>query len=319
MVLNLLVLLIGLLILTISADMLIEASVRIASKLKISKLVVSLTIVALGTSIPETVVSIMSAIRGSSIAFANVVGSNIANIALILGISLLMDKIVISKEMKKEIVKMLIIKGIFIILVFIGYTLNYVDGIALLLLLIYYVYDLYKLSKSDKELEDSDEAEEWIYKLGMKIFKKEGLFIFSFMILGILGLIYGGNLVVNSAINIAKSLNINEGIIGATIVAVGTSLPELMTSIIAMKKKHHDIVIGNIVGSNVINILLILGISSIIQTIVITKFEILQIILMSITALVFSLFAIFKVKLNRLVGFILLLLFVISCLAIYYI
>ena len=316
MILNLVILIIGLGILTISADMLIESSVKIAKKLKISKLVVSLTIVALGTSIPECVVSIMSAIKGSPIAFANVVGSNIANIALIIGVSLLIGGIVISKEMKKEIVKMLILKFIFLILVFVGYTLSYIDGIIFLLLLLYYVYDLYKLSRNDKELEESDEAEEWIYKLGIKIFKKEGLLIFSFMFAGILGLIYGGQLVVNSAINIAKVLNINEGIIGATIVAVGTSLPELMTCIVAMKKKHYEIVIGNIVGSNVINILLILGISSILTPIAITSFEILQVVLMTIVTLVFSLFALLKGKLNKLEGIILLALFILSCLAI---
>lgn len=312
MILSCLFLVIGLGVLVICADMLIEASVRLASKLNISKLAISLTVVALGTSVPETVVSVLSALKGSSIAFSNVLGSNIANTALIMGVALLIGNIKITKNMKNESTKLTLVTGIFILLYIISRGINKVSGIIMLIILALYIFSLYKISKQDKELEESDEAEEWIYKLGKKILKNEWVIIGVYIILGIIGLIFGGNVVVDSAINIASALNINEGIIGASIIAIGTSLPELVTSIVAMKKKQNDIIIGNVIGSNIINILLILGISSIITPIVATKFEFIQLALLSIITLVFLIFSKTKKSFDRKEGMILLSLYVAS-------
>lgn len=318
MILEIFLLAIGLVILSICADMLIIAAVKLADKLKISKLVISLTVVALGTSIPETIVSTLSALKGSSIAFSNVVGSNICNIALILGVSLFIDKIVINKKMEKEITKMMIIKTIFVILCVISFVLTKVSGIIMLLCLLLYVLNLAKVSKNDEEFEDADDEEEWIYNVATKIFKNETVIIIVFLALGIFGLYEGGNLVVDSAIEIATRIGINEGIIGASLVAIGTSLPELITAISAMKKKEYEIVIGNIVGSNIINILLILGISSILTNIPIGNFEIIQLACLIFTSLLFFLFVKKDKTLTKFHGICLLATYALSMIVIYF-
>lgn len=318
MILEIVLLAIGLVILSICADMLIIAAVKLADKLKISKLVISLTVVALGTSIPETIVSTLSALKGSSIAFSNVVGSNICNIALILGVSLFIDKIVINKKMEKEITKMMIIKTIFVILCVISFVLTKVSGIIMLLCLLLYILNLAKVSKNDEEFEDADDEEEWIYNVATKIFKNETVIIIVFLALGIFGLYEGGNLVVDSAIEIATRIGINEGIIGASLVAIGTSLPELITAISAMKKKEYEIVIGNIVGSNIINILLILGISSIITNIPIGNFEIIQLACLIFTSFLFFLFVKKDKTLTKFHGICLLATYALSMIVIYF-
>lgn len=318
MILEIFLLAIGLVILSICADMLIIAAVKLADKLKISKLVISLTVVALGTSIPETIVSTLSALKGSSIAFSNVVGSNICNIALILGVSLFIDKIVINKKMEKEITKMMIIKTIFVILCVISFVLTKVSGIIMLLCLLLYILNLAKVSKNDEEFEDADDEEEWIYNVATKIFKNETVIIIVFLALGIFGLYEGGNLVVDSAIEIATRIGINEGIIGASLVAIGTSLPELITAISAMKKKEYEIVIGNIVGSNIINILLILGISSIITNIPIGNFEIIQLACLIFTSFLFFLFVKKDKTLTKFHGICLLATYALSMIVIYF-
>ncbi len=318
MILEIFLLAIGLVILSICADMLIIAAVKLADKLKISKLVISLTVVALGTSIPETIVSTLSALKGSSIAFSNVVGSNICNIALILGVSLFIDKIVINKKMEKEITKMMIIKTIFVILCVISFVLTKVSGIIMLLCLLLYVLNLAKVSKNDEEFEDADDEEEWIYTVATKIFKNETVIIIVFLALGIFGLYEGGNLVVDSAIEISTRIGINEGIIGASLVAIGTSLPELITAISAMKKKEYEIVIGNIVGSNIINILLILGLSSILTNIPIGNFEIIQLACLIFTSLLFFLFVKKDKTLTKFHGICLLATYALSMIVIYF-
>lgn len=313
LIIKCILLLFGLFVLSVAADMLIEAVIRLAKKLNISKLIISLTLVALGTSIPETVVSILSALKGSSIAFSNVVGSNIANVALILGVSLLVGNIKLNKSMKLEVSKMILIKGLFIVLCIAGFVLNKISGIIMIFCLGIYVFSLYKASKDNDVIEeDVEESEELISKIGMLIFKKEWFMIIAYIIGGIVGLMAGGELVVNNAIDIAKILNINEGIIGATIVALGTSLPELMTSIVAIKKKHYDIIIGNVVGSNIINILLILGVSSVLVNIKIGMFELVSLAIMSIISILFYIFTRKQEKLTRLNGIIFLILYVAS-------
>ena len=313
MIVNIIWMIVGLAMLSLAANMLIEAVVKLAEKLKVSKLIVSLTIVALGTSIPETVVSVMSVIEGSSIAFSNITGGNIANVCLIFAGALLGGSITIHKKMKMEIEKMTVVTGIFMILSLIGMALTKLDGIIFLLMLSIYITSLCILSSKDKEFEESDEGEEWIYNLGIKILKKEWIVIISFIILGCLGLMLGGNLVVDSAVIIAQTLNINEGIIGATVVAIGTALPELITTITAMKKKHYDIVLGNIVGSNIINILLILGICGIVGNIKITAFEIEQIVLLFFTTALFYYFTIHRTKIERKEGILFLIVYIATC------
>ena len=299
MILDIILIIIGLAILVLSSNMLIEAVVKLAEKLHISKLIVSLTIVALGTSVPETVVSIMASLTGSSIAFSNIAGSNIINVCLVFGIALVAGNVVIHKNMKMEIEKMTAVTGLFIILSLIGMGIGKIDGIIMLLLLTVYILSLFIMSKKDKELEDSDEAEEWIYNLGLKIMKKDWIVITVFITIGCLGLFLGGDLVVDMATSIAIKLNVNEGIIGATIVAIGTALPELVTTIAAIRKKQFDIIIGNVVGSNIINILLVLGISGIVGKVTIGGFEIEQLVLLGLSTALMYYVTIHKKKIGR--------------------
>ena len=299
MFIDIILIIIGLAVLVIASNMLIEAVVKLAEKMHISKLIVSLTIVALGTSVPETVVSVMASINGSSIAFSNIAGSNIINICLVFGIALLAGTVIIHKNMKLEIEKMTAVTGIFIILSILGMGIGKVDGVIMLLMLMIYILSLFFMSKKDKELENSDEAEQWVYELGLKLMKKDWIVILVFIIAGCLGLFLGGNLVVEMATNIAVKLNVNEGIIGATIVAIGTALPELTTTIAAIRKKQFDIIIGNVVGSNIINILLILGISGIVGKVPIGSFEIEQLVLLGLATALMYYVTIHKKKIGR--------------------
>ena len=188
----------------------------------------------------------------------------------------------------------------------------------MLLCLLLYVLNLAKVSKNDEEFEDADDEEEWIYNVATKIFKNETVIIIVFLALGIFGLYEGGNLVVDSAIEIATRIGINEGIIGASLVAIGTSLPELITAISAMKKKEYEIVIGNIVGSNIINILLILGLSSILTNIPIGNFEIIQLACLIFTSLLFFLFVKKDKTLTKFHGICLLATYALSMIVIYF-
>ncbi len=311
---HIMLMILGLAMLGIASNMLIEAVVRLADKLKISKLIVSLTVVALGTSIPETIVCIMSSMDGNSIAFSTITGSNIVNVCLIFGVALMCGNVIIHKSMKTEIEKMAVVTGIFIILSVIGMALTKLDGVIFLLLLSIYICSLYIVSKKNKEFEQSDEGEEWVYRIGIKILKNEWNVIIVFMVLGCIGLFIGGDLVVDAAIDIATLLNINEGIIAATIVAIGTALPELITTITAMKKNHYDIIIGNVVGSNMINILLILGISSVVGVIKVSAFEIEQMIMLAIATGIFYFITIHRKKIGKKEGIILLITYIASCL-----
>lgn len=249
----------GLVLLFIGAEGLIRGSSNLAIKIGITPLVVGLTVVAFGTSAPELVVSLKSALIGnSSIALGNVIGSNIANIALILGVAALIRPIdVHSNVIMRDIPIMIGISMLLIIFLLDG-ELGLIDGIIFVTGIV--VYTIVNIILGHKEKNPEVDAE---FKEGLK--SKVGVPISIVLVVVGLGmLILGANLFVQSAIAIAKLFHLSDAIIGLTIVAVGTSLPELITSIVASYKKEADIVIGNVVGSNIFNILSILGIASII-------------------------------------------------------
>ena len=254
----------GILFLIKGADYLVEGASSLAKKLGMPTLVIGLTIVAFGTSMPELVVNIVSALRGANnVAFGNIIGSNIANIFLILGITAIIRPIKVQHStVWKEIPFSLL--AVFVLLVFsnIFYTdaiqintLLRSEGIILLLFFVifgYYVYGLVKQNASN--LEDD--------KTKVVVYKKSTT---TFMILGgLVGLYFGGEWTVNGAVAIAKLFNLSEFFISATIIAVGTSLPELVTSVIAARKGDSDLAVGNVVGSNIFNIFWILGVTAII-------------------------------------------------------
>lgn len=252
---------IGFFLLIKGADILVDGSASIAKKLKISNIVIGLTIVAFGTSAPEFIVNIFASVQGNTeIAIGNILGSNIANILLILGISAIIYPISAKKNtVVKEIPFSLlatVVLGIMANDVIINGAdfsdITRIDGLILLSFFIIFLYYTFGITKPD-----DDEKKE------IKMFSNFKSLIF--IILGLVGLVIGGKWIINGAVQIAEFYNISQSLIGLTIVAVGTSLPELATSAIAAYKKQSDIAIGNIVGSNIFNIFWILGASAIIR------------------------------------------------------
>ncbi len=225
--------------------------------MRVSQLVIGLTIVAFGTSAPELTVNVSAALNGNSeVMLGNIIGSNILNIGLILGISAVIRPLLVKKmTIKKEVPIMV---GIFVVLIAMSIDgiLSFFDGIILVLGIIIFTLFAYKSSK--KEEGDIEEISSVLKLDKVKVFPKS-IFL---LVLGLSLLTVGAFLTLENSVVIAKSLDITERIIGLTLVAIGTSLPELTTSVIAAKKGHFDLSVGNIVGSNVFNILAILGISA---------------------------------------------------------
>ncbi len=262
--LNLFYLVAGFLLLIKGADWFVEGTSGIAGKLGIPQIVIGLTIVALGTSAPEAAVSITAALnQNAGITVGNVLGSNILNILLILGVTSLICPIPVKKNtVKYEIPFMIFVSILFPVLGFIGYSLGLIDGIILWIFTALFILYLIKISKQEakeNKLESNDETPKGPFGYKNKVW--------YMIIAGIVGLaiiILGSNLTVNGATHIAKVIGISDRIIGLTIVAFGTSLPELVTSVMAAKKGKNDIAIGNIVGSNIFNILFVAGTSALI-------------------------------------------------------
>lgn len=262
MVGQVLLILVGFVMLIKGADILVDGSSAIAKKLRISEIVIGLTIVSIGTSMPELFVSTTSAIQGSSdISIGNVIGSNICNLLFILGLSALIHPIKFQKQTKWiENPMSIILTLIFLAICNINQDVRRIEGIILIILFIaFLVYTIIIGKKSQDEV---------ILQLSLEEAKKISVVKnIGLILLGIVALKIGGDLVVENAKKIATALNISEKIIGLTIVAIGTSLPELVTSVTAALKGDSDIAIGNIIGSNIFNMLLIVGLSAIITPI----------------------------------------------------
>lgn len=259
MIVNILLILVGFVLLIKGADMLVDGSSSIAKKLRVSEIIIGLTIVSIGTSMPELFVSTSSALQGSSdISIGNVIGSNICNLLLILGLSSLIHPVKFHKETKMiENPMLIILTLIFLIMCNINQDISRIEGIILLIFFIAFLTYTVIMGKKSQ-----DEA---ILQISLEDTKKISVIKnVIFILLGIVGLKIGGDLVVENAKVIATALNISEKIIGLTIVAIGTSLPELVTSVTAAIKGDSDIAIGNIVGSNIFNLLFIIGLSAVI-------------------------------------------------------
>ncbi|MCE5249005.1 calcium/sodium antiporter [bacterium] len=240
----------GAVLLLKGADMLVDGGSGIALKAGISQLVVGLTIVSFGTSAPELATSLIAAVKGSGdICFGNVVGSNVINIALILGSSALLRPIPVNRLLiGRDIPFMIAITVVTFALGYFGFV-GRLAGIGFLVLFVIYLFLCFKTPPAEIEVEDTSRQ------------KRYGTLILL-IVLGIAALGAGASLFVDGARNIARSFGVSEAVIGLTIVGIGTSLPELVTSVIAAHKGKADISLGNIVGSNIFNILFVIGISS---------------------------------------------------------
>lgn len=256
---NIVFIAIGFFMLMLGAQWLVDGASTFARKYHIPEIIIGLTIVSIGTSMPELMVSLTSAIGGhADISIGNVIGSNLCNLMLILGLTSLIVPLVFSKTTKKYDIPIMIFSTVIVFLVAnIGETISRVDG--LLLSIVFIVFILYTIKLAQKSMSNNTSKSNVTKKdLGISILK---------VILGIILLKYGADISVDNAVSIAKVLGVSEKVIGVTIVAIGTSLPELITSVVAGIKGEIDIAIGNIVGSNIFNLLFILGVSSIITPI----------------------------------------------------
>ncbi|GIV45832.1 MAG: sodium:calcium antiporter [Ignavibacterium sp.] len=248
----------GLLGLFLGGEGLIRGSASLSIRIGISPLVVGLTVVAFGTSSPELLVSLKAAFMGNStITLGNVIGSNIANIALILGISSIIRPLQVHANVIRREIPIMIALTILLIIFSLDGNLGFGEGLVFLILLIFYTVTNIILSlKENKEIENEFEE-------GLKSKLNIPLSIL-FIVAGLVLLFVGADSFLKGAVALAKIFNVSDAVIGLTVVAVGTSLPELFTSIVATIKKESDIAVGNVVGSNIFNILSILGISALI-------------------------------------------------------
>lgn len=254
----------GFILLIKGADIFVEGASKLAAKLNIPPIVIGLTIIAFGTSAPEAAISITSAMSGNvDLAVGNVIGSNIMNVLLILGISGCIARLKVNNNTYRyEIPFVMAITLILLVLGKFGGSVDRLDGMILWALFLLFLFYLYRLVKKGEDV-PIDEVEE--------LDEKDTLFRLGLMIiLGIAAIVIGSNMTINSATYIAKEIGISQRLIGLTIIAFGTSLPELVTSMTAAWKGKSDLAIGNIIGSNIFNILFVLGTTALISPAAIT-------------------------------------------------
>ena len=249
----------GLIIMIWGAELLVRGASRLATAVGISPLVVGLTVVAFGTSSPELAVSVMSAFKGQAdLALGNVVGSNIFNVLLILGISALIVPLIVAQQLVRFDVPVMIAASIVILLMGMDGTIGRIDGVFLFAGVVAYTVFLIRQSRREESAEVKAEYEaEFGDKGTPSILKNVGL-----IVVGLAGLMLGSKWLVDSAVSIAEAFGVSELVIGLTIVAAGTSMPEVATSVMAAIKGERDIAVGNVVGPNIFNILCVLRLSS---------------------------------------------------------
>ncbi len=250
-ILQIILLCVGFVMLVKGADWFVDGASGIATKFKIPQIVIGLTIVAMGTSAPEAAVSITAALKGNAdITVGNIVGSNILNVLVILGLSAVITPLAVAKStIKVDIPFMIAISLLFLVMGYDG-TIALLEGIILLVVFVSYLTYLFVLAIKDKDNSEEDIKEMSVAKA------------LAWTVVGLALIVCGSDVTVDAATKIAKFLGLSERFIGLTIVALGTSLPELFTSVSAARKGNADIAIGNIVGSNIFNILFVVGLSA---------------------------------------------------------
>ncbi|MGL5351801.1 MAG: calcium/sodium antiporter [Clostridium sp.] len=289
--LSVFILFVGVAFLVFGANFLVDGASVIAKRFNIPNIVIGLTIVAFGTSAPELVVNVIAAMNGkSAITLGNVVGSNVINILLILGITAIIYPLTVARNTVKYEIPIALFAAVSTYVLSKNGVLNGFDGLILLgFFILFLLYNTY-LTVTNKE---ESELEVKNYTLPIAI---------GVTLLGFVLLVFGGRFIVDSAVELARNFGISERIISITVVSLGTSLPELATSIIAALKKNTDIAIGNVVGSNIFNTFLILGVSAVISPIEISSGAFIDLILNMVSALLLLLFVLRNYRLNRIHG-----------------
>lgn len=315
-----LILLLGLAILIIGGEFLVKGAVGFSNKLKISPLIIGMTVVAFGTSAPELIVSVESALNGNSgIAIGNVVGSNIVNLTLVLGITVLIFPLIADKQSKRVDFPMMLFASLLFYYFAIDGMISFSDGVILFsVLIIFLVYIITNIKRKKRKKEhhhnkhkhDDDDDDE-IKKIKLPLWKS-----FVFLTIGLTGLFYGAGWFVEGAVGIAEYFLSNNPdkdiIIGVTVVAFGTSAPELVASTVAAYRKQTDISLGNLIGSNIFNIFAVVGLAAIVKPIEVSKTAIdFDMVWMIIVAVLMAFILLVGKKIGRLKGAILVITYII--------
>ena len=311
MLLSVFLIVVGFVFLIKGADFLVEGSSNIAKKFHIPEIIIGLTIVSIGTSMPELFVSTTSSINGySDMSIGNIIGSNLCNLLLILGLSAMIRPIKFQRETRLiEMPMCLVITIIFMIFCNTSGTIQKSEAIILIILFIMFIIYTIIMGKKGEQF-DKDRA---IVEIQIENKPISMIKSIIFIILGIIGLKIGGDLTVENSLVIARQFNVSEKVIGLTILAIGTSLPELVTSVTAAIKGNSDIAIGNIIGSNIFNILFIIGVSALISPLAYNFTYNIQMAILIIAMLVLALFPVIppKNEMSRFNGVIYLMLYLI--------
>ena len=299
-IIQVVLLLVGFVFLIKGSDFFVDGASSIASLLKIPTIIVGLTIVAFGTSAPEAAVSITSSLTGSNaMAVSNVIGSNMFNLLTVIGICALLGDLLMEKStLNKDLPFLVGITLLVAAFTFVGWNITNIEGIILLIILIAYILYLIHIARKSDDANKVEKA-----KLSLP---KSMIYI----IVGLAGIVLGGDLVVNSASDIAIAIGMSETLVGLTIVAIGTSLPELVTSITALKKGENQLVIGNVIGSNIFNILFVLGASSAISSIPLSSSMLTDVVMMVVVTILCFIFGKTQDKFDKKEGAILVLCFI---------
>ena len=293
-------LILGFVLLIKGADLFVNGSSSVARIFKVPAVIIGLTIVAMGTSAPETAVSISAAVRGQNeIALSNVIGSNIFNLLVVVGICAAIKPVIPAKEIIRRDLPISLLCAVLLLVASLNLALGRIEGIVLLLGFVIYIgYLVYTARKKP-----AADTEENVRKMSPL---KSALFI----LIGIAGIVLGGQLVVNSASDIAASFGLSQTFIGLTIVAVGTSLPELVTSIVASRKGENGLALGNAIGSNIFNILLVMGLSTVISPIGVNMQSVWDLVVLIAMSAVILVYLLIRKKLDRPFGLLMVLTYI---------
>ena len=301
------------------ADFFVEGSSSIAKKLKVPPIIIGLTIVAMGTSLPETAVSVTaSLVQNNELAVSNVVGSNIFNLMLVIGVCSILTPIMVQKATVVRDIPLSLGCALFLLVLGIsglgdkaGMTLGHADGVIFLIVFAGYIFTMVRSAMKARAagqkveiegVEECDNMKELSY--GKSIL---------FLIVGAAAIAFGGDLTVDTASRIAIELGMSQTLVGLTIVSIGTSLPELVTSVVAARKNEVDMAVGNAVGSNIFNILMVLGISSAISPVALIRENIIDIVLLMVFSVMVWIFAGTRKKIERKEGIIMVVVYLVYC------
>ena len=319
---SIIILIVGFVLLIKGADFFVEGSSAVAKRLRIPSMIIGMTIVAMGTSLPECAVSVTASLTGNNtLAISNAIGSNIFNLLVVCGVCTLFVPLAVQKStLQKEFPLSIFCAGLLLLLGYLGMTLGHIDGIILIIIFAGYLLWMIQSARNARNQtfadEDSDTAgsktslsAEEIEQVASNINLLPAWKCIIFILGGMIAIKYGGDFVVNGASAIASSLGLSQTLIGLTIIAMGTSLPELVTSIVAAKKDEVDMAVGNVIGSNIFNILLVLGVAAAISPVGFIMENMIDIAFLILISVITLVFAWTSKEINRKEGIIMLLLY----------